>query len=245
MRRLRRCWRPAVALLSFLLPAQALAQVPPPLVLVDSLTKYAGGADLLFQLNDSVTASLFVGQVHELPFAIWSPALTDTSFVLFQQVEGQWVATDTVPYVPDAVRQVDQADVNGDGKLDIRVSFLEGVAGNRNSMVLLYEGAAHRLRFNPAYSLYNVDFDALTRRVVAGFFSGTVHCQEKQAYRIDDDSLVFEAGAEYCPDDKFQRATLTIFSKDRRVISSTKGRVPVIWQRFERAVWDSSPWPDH
>lgn len=209
---------------------------------VDSLYKYSN-ADSVLLVDDSLHATLFIGKVNDRNFAVW--VIPDSILVFFQhRSNSQWAATDTLKYKLD-FSFAECIDLNGDNIKDVRVSCLSGSAGNTENRVFLFDNNTKSFYHNKYYDLPNVEYDAKNKFIKSWWFAGVVHCQEKWKYKITGDSLTFDLGVSYCPDEKTQGETGTIeFYKkvgDKEVITNKlTGISDTIWNIFEQSLWNTS-----
>ena len=210
--------------------------------IVDSLEKYYS-ADSVLLIDDAVGATLFIGKASSSNYAVF--VIPDSILVFFQhRTDEQWRNTDILIYKLDFSFS-DYIDLNGDGFKDIRVSSISGAAGNLENRVFLFENKTNSFRHNEYYDLPNIEYDSKNNFIKSWWFSGVVHCQEKWKYKITGDSLTFDLGASYCPDEETQGETATIdfFKKagDQKIITKRlSGKSDNLWGIFEQAFWDTS-----
>jgi hypothetical protein len=125
------------------------------------------------------------------------------------------------------------------------VSCISGAAGNTENRVFLFDPKARSFKHNKYYDLPNVEYDSKNNFIKSWWFAGVVHCQEKWKYKITGDSLTFDLGVSYCPDEKTQGETGTIafFKKigDKEITTKKmSGKSDKLWSIFEESFWNTS-----
>jgi hypothetical protein len=209
--------------------------------IADSLAKYQA-ADSLLLVNDSTHTVLHIGKAGTAKYAIW---LVDSTLIFYQQQSGrQWLACDTLSYTLD-FSFAQSTDLNADGVADVRISTISGSAGNTENVVFLFDSKQGRFRHNRYYDLPNVELDKQHKFIKSWWYAGVVHCQEKWRYRITGDSLTFEAGVSYCPNQKDLGNTGKLeFYKlvKKRKVTTKKyaGDAEKLMDTFIQALWDAS-----
>jgi hypothetical protein len=207
---------------------------------VDSLEKYYS-ADSVLLIDDSLGSTLFIRKANNCNYAGW--VIPDSILVFFQhQSNEKWRATDTLKYKLDFSFSK-HIDLNGDGFKDVRVSCFSGMAANTENRVFLFDPKTSSFKHNEYYDLPNVEYDSTNNFIKSWWFAGADHCQEKLKYSITGDSLTFDLGVSYCPDEKTQGATITFFKRIGANDITTKeisGKSDTLWSLFEQSFWDTS-----
>lgn len=142
------------------------------------------------------------------------------------------------------VNYVEGEDLDGDSFKDIKVCSLNGTAGNTENRIFLYDPSSGIFKLNESYSLPNIKYNKKGKFIQSSWFSGAVHCQEKYKYTITGDSLAFDIGATFCPneDDEGKTSTLEYYKMvngKRIIIEIKKGKSGRLWRTFEKTLWNS------
>jgi hypothetical protein len=209
---------------------------------VDSLEKYYY-ADSVLIIDDSLHSTLFIRKANHCNYAVL--VIPDSILIFFQhQTNENWKSTDTLIYKLDFSFS-DYIDLNGDGFKDIRVSCISGAAGNTENKVFLFEPKTNSFKHNKYYDLPNIEYDSKNNFIKSWWFAGIDHCQEKCKYKITEDSLTFDLGISYCPNEQNKGKTGTIeFFKQigNKKITTKKisGKSDKLWIIFEQSFWDTS-----
>jgi len=127
----------------------------------------------------------------------------------------------------------------------VRVSTVSGSAGNTENVVFLFDSKQAKFRHNRYYDLPNVELDRKHQFIKSWWYAGVVHCQDKRKYRITGDSLTFNTGVSYCPNEQRQGETGTLeFYKltdgKKTTIRKTTGDADKLMSTFVKALWDAS-----
>jgi hypothetical protein len=209
--------------------------------LTDSLEKYYS-ADSVLLIDDKLGATLFIGKANSCQYGVW--IIPDSILIFFQhRINESWSTTDTLRYKL-IFSFAQQIDLNGDRLKDIRVSCISGVAANTENSVFLFDRGTNSFKHNAYYDLPNVEYDAENHFVKSWWFSGYTNCQEKGKYIITGDSLTFDLGVSYCPDEKThgKTGTLKFFKKNGQkeiTIKKVNGKSNKIWSLFTQSLWDT------
>lgn len=127
----------------------------------------------------------------------------------------------------------------------MRISTASGAAGNTENIVFLFDSKQAKFRHNCYYDLPNVELNRQHQFIKSWWYAGVVHCQDKRKYRITGDSLTFDTGVSYCPNEKRQGETGTLefykLTGGRRSTSrKTTGDADKLMGIFIKALWDAS-----
>lgn len=204
---------------------------------VDTLDKYKNFDTL--SKDDKV---FYIGKVHSKPFGLFQ--ISDTSFVLFQKERQAWFLSDTI-ILADIV-DTKYVDLNGDGFKDIIIAQDYTAAGaNSENVVLLYNNKTGLLRHNVSYDLPNIQYDSKKRLIYSAWFGSANHPQEKMVYKTSGDSLIFDKGITYIPDEKTQGeiGTVEFYTeiKGKRIVTKTlKGKADKMFDVFDKEFWDTT-----
>lgn len=216
----------------------AMQPVARPFSMLDSLDKYSGADSLV----DCDTLRFYIGKINRKDFALFE--LNDSTTFLYQKDKNKWAVTDTLPYPISP--HVEVQDLNGDHIKDIKVVYYRtGAGGNEQVYCLLFNHKTGRLIHNPAFDLPNILYDPKKRLVYSAWWSGVVHAQDKMSFRITGDSLTFNEGVTYIPDEKsYKESGAVEFYREqagqRIVVKKLQGPPEKVWRIFSRAIWDSS-----
>lgn len=203
---------------------------------IDSLNRYIG-TDSLYE---SGKHSFFVGRVNNTDIGIVQ--ISDTSSIVYHRQDRIWNVTDTFNY---PISYVSITDLNGDGYKDLLVTYLVTAAGaNSQNVVLLFYPSSRQFEHNKYYDLPNIIYNKQKKKVFAAWWASAVHGQEKWSYRITGDSLTFENGVSYSPDEKSQGDIGTVvyykMQGDQRIaIKKITGKASKTWDIFAKALWDT------
>ncbi len=207
--------------------------------ITEILRKYEskGSTLLVDHVNNNI---LFIGRVSENPVGIFIHS--DSLLTIYQQFNNQWQATETVSFDSDYSFTAFK-DINGDGFKDVVVAGFEGPAANTKNIVFLYHATEHKFIHNEYYDLPNVEYDSIGNFVRSSWYAGVIFPQEKMKYRIIGDSLVFEQGVRYIPDEYFASKTATIeyytYKGEKEVIlRRKKDKKEKLWKEFTKAFWN-------
>ncbi len=204
---------------------------------IDTLNKYVG-ADTLFDFDNQ---RLYVGKANSTEFGFHS--LSDTSFVVYQKLDTKWTITDTIFYSLNYVFK--PTDLNGDNFEDIIITYaIAAAGGNGQNVCLLYNPKAKKFMHNEYYDLPNIKYDKQSNLVLSAWWGGVRHCQEKMSFKITGDSLTFNLGVVYCPDENNEGESEGVYfyemKNGKRIIKNRiKGSPEKTWKIFEEAIWNS------
>lgn len=211
--------------------------------LADSLEKYTNIDNKLIVFDtDSSYATLFIGKAEKHSYAVWMD--NDTIFTFFQKTNGNnWAATDTI-YLGGPFSFAKGEDLNGDNRLDVKVSCLNGMAGNTENRVFMFDTSTKTFKLNDFYSLPNIKYNKEGKFIQSSWFSGAVHCQDKKKYDVTGNSLTFNMGVTFCPneDDEGKTGTLELYklvNGKRVTVKSESGESGKLWSEFDRTFWNS------
>ena len=211
--------------------------------LKDSLEKYTNAESKLIVFDsDSSYATLFIGKVEKHSYAVWMD--NDTIFTLFQKPNSsEWVATDTIN-IGGPFSFAKAEDLNGDNYADLKISSLNGMADNTENRVFMFDTSTKTFKLNDFYSLTNIKYNKDGKFIQSSWFSGAVHCQDKKKYDVKGNSLTFNMGITFCPneDDGGKTGTLELYklvSGKRVTVKSESGESGKLWSEFDSIFWNS------
>lgn len=204
---------------------------------LDTLNKYKG-VDTLYK-NNSV---FYVGNSNSKSFGLFQT--TDTTFIAFQQNKQGWFVSDTLK-LADIVN-ITYTDLNGDKYKDVLITQdYTAAGGNSENVVLLYRPQSARFIHNSSYDLPNIQYDRSKKLVYSAWWASANHSQEKMVYKLLGDTLVFDKGVTFIPDEQTQGDIGTvefyIERNENRVITKTiKGKTDKIFDIFAKTIWDTT-----
>ena len=210
---------------------------------IDSLNKYTNKDSLLIVDNaDDKYSTLFIGKVEKHSYAVWMES--DSLLVFYQKPDAKHWSISNTFYYGMPVNYVEGEDLNGDRFKDVKLCSFNGAAGNTENRIFLYDPSSGIFKLNEFYSLPNIKYNEKGKFIQSSWFSGAVHCQEKYKYIITGDSLIFDMGATFCPNeaDGGTTGTLEYYKKinGRRItIENRKGKSGRLCSKFENAFWNS------
>lgn len=191
---------------------------------------------------DDKYSTLFIGKAEKHSYAIWMEM--DSLMVFYQKPDGKkWKLTDSF-YYGMPFSYAENADLNGDGFDDVKVSSFNGAAGNTENRIFIYNTVSQTFKLNEFYSLPNVKYNRKGKFIQSSWFSGVVHCQEKYKYNIVGDSLAFDMGVTFCPNDEDEGKTGTLefykmVNNKRVTIKKETGLSNNLWGKFDHTFWNS------
>lgn len=207
------------------------------LFIKDSLEKYAGTDGLYF----FDTSRCYIGTTNNKGYAFYE--MNDSTTILYQKTVLDWVATDSFPYFLFAPVQV--KDLNGDSYPDLVFIYnITGAGGNVQNHCMLYRPSSGLFEHDKHFDLPNILYDPKKNLVFSSWWGSANHPQEKMSYKIAGDSLVFEEGVTYLPDETSQgeRGTVEFYrmkNEERIVLKKVSGNSDRTFAVFEKALWYS------
>jgi len=203
----------------------------------DSLDKYSRSDSLVKYQFYSIYAAEINGEKLGLV------QTSDSTTLLYQKNFEKWTVSDTLNY---SLYGVLPTDLNGDNFKDLIITyFVTGSGGNSENICLLYYPATKQFKHNKHFDLPNVHYDKKSNLVFSSWWSGVTNPQEKMAYKISGDSLMFKEGVSYQPDDNSQGKTGTvefykIYDNKRVSHKRIKGLAENTYEIFTKSLWDTS-----
>ena len=205
--------------------------------IIDTLNKYQN-TDSLFEYKSH---RIYTGKINDVKIGLVQTS--DTTTILYQKMVGNWTITDTINQQLLFVLPI---DLNGDNYRDLVVTYnFTGSGANSQNICLLYYPTTNQFRHNKHFDLPNIHYDRKSNLVFSVLWSGVTGPQEKMAYILTGDSLIFKEGVILQPDEATQGDSgIVEFYKiqgNKRIVSKRiKGLAEEIFEIFTKALWDSS-----
>jgi hypothetical protein len=81
--------------------------------------------------------------------------------------------------------------------------------------------------------------------VLSPWWGGATHCQSKESYRIEKDSLIFNSGVMLCPNENVDQEQpgvqfYKMINGKRIIIKSIKGTPEKLEKIFNQSIWNSN-----
>jgi translation initiation factor 1 (eIF-1/SUI1) len=219
-------------------PSQFEEAVPTKQISISDITNKYSDSDSLFDLD---TYKIYAGLINNVQIRLYQN--TDSTTIIYQKVKNIWYRTDNINY---PITNVKQTDLNGDNRLDLVVTyFITGSGGNSETFSLLFQPLKNLFIHNKYFDLSNIQYDKKSKLIVSSWWSGGSRPQEKMTYKITGDSLTFNEGITFEPDQKTngKNSKIEIYKMNRnkrKIVKIINGETDNIFEIFTKHLWDTS-----
>lgn len=159
-------------------------------VLSDSVIHYSYFTQLL-RRDDSAYYVFYVTEVNNKKIAV--VAITDSTLLLFQNINKKWVRTDSLAF-DNYARDFAVTDLNGDNEDDFIVYGAGDIHGMCKPFVFITKNGL--LHYRPDIQLYNIEYDEKKGLIKSHYYGSMTSPNDKEYYKWIGDSLRLVCGVE-------------------------------------------------
>ncbi len=217
---------------NFIEPNQFEKEVPTKQISISDITKKYSDSDSLFIFD---TYKIYAGCINGVQIRLYQN--TDSTTIIYQKIKSNWYKTDIINY---PIAKVKKTDLNGDNRLDLVVTYyFTGSGGNSEIFSLIFQPLKNLFSHNEFFDLPNIKYDKKRKLILSSWWSGVSHPQDKMTYKISGDSLTFNEGITFEPDESTNGMTSKIEvykmnQNDRKIVKTINGESDKLFEIFTK-----------